>query len=377
MNTKFSKNFFILVIIIILVGGFLYFHINNKSQDISFTNNDIPVEITDQAEHVTKIGEQITIDEENISGSYPEIIGDSTIAALARAQIERFITETTDQANEQLPELRVEFPESFNDRKYESQVQGNYFSSDDSQSLVLLEYTYTGGANGNSFYVTFNQNQEGKEITLVDIVPAKKRGAFVELVQERLRNYHGGDGQSIELFDDAVTGISFEQLTRFAIDGNDLHIYFDKYEVGAGASGAVIISIDNYASIVKGLSDTDANSPRFSWSYEEVPNKDYPKSIVSLVVDDGSEIPPRYIIETIDGGCNPVDEDGYAGDDNTATMAKNSNYIMCYFAGFGRIFRVIDAQENYLVQGKNIEEGSPDYVPAVASFETIVSIPKK
>ena len=72
-----------------------------------------------------------------------------------------------------------------------------------------------------------------------------------------------------------------------------------------------------------------------------------------------------------------MDEDNYSRDEYEATITKNSAIILCYYAGFGRVFRVIDQADNYVVQGKDIEEGTPDYAPPETSFETIINIPKK
>lgn len=378
MNTHFSKNFFILVAIILAVGLSLLYFINHQSSIIPVMSNqgDTNAKVSDTEGQFTQIGEQITIDEENIKGSYPDIFGDSPIAMAARDQIQEFVADITRQANEQLPELRRDFPEAYNDRSYEVEVRGEYFSSDNTESVVLLEYMYTGGANGTSFYVTFNQNNEGEMIGLSDIIPAKKRVAFVQLVKDRLRSDGGSNDHDLGIFDDAVKGITFTQLDRFAVDNETLHIYFDKYEVAPGASGDIVISINDYKSIVNTLPDTDPNNPVFSWVYEIVPHEDYPKTKVSLNLDDGSEVPSTYSIETVVGSCNIVDTDSYAVGDNVH-LAENSSPILCYYAGFGRVFRVIELENQYAIQGKNLEEGSPDYTPPDFEFETIINIPKK
>lgn len=377
MKTPVSKNFIILIFIILFVGLGIVFFIHSQSSINPAIDPSDEVLSPDAGTFITEIGEQIIIDEKNIKGSYPQIIGESQIAVLAREQISNFVADITRQANEQLPELRQDFPEAYAERNYEVEVQANHYTSENTESLVALEYMYTGGANGTSFYVTFNQNNQGEVITLSDIIPAKKRVAFVRLVQDRLRNYNGNNGQGLELFAEAVQGLTFNQLDRFAVEDNTLHIYFDKYEVGAGASGSIVISIDDYPSIVDDLDTTDPKHPSLSWSYESVPNEDYPKSIVSLAIDDGSEFPSMYTVETIDGSCNTVDQSSYSDEGEKVSLAGDSSPILCYFAGFGRIFRVIEEENSYVVQGKDIEEGSPEYTPPETRFETIINIPKK
>jgi len=373
MNTSFSKNFFILITIIILVGLTVWFVINNQSPIQDPVELGIDTEVVDTKEQTTQVGEYITIDAENITGSYPEIIGESTIAVSARERISDFVTDITRQANEQLPELREEFPDAYSNMKYNVEVQANYYTSESNQSLVLLQYMYTGGANGTSFYQSFNQNSEGEIISLADIIPAEKRAAFVNVVKERIRSEHSDEG----LFDNAVEGITFEQLDRFARDNNTLNIYFDEYEVAPGATGSFEVSLSGIEELINDLPSTDPQNPVFSWLYEEVEDEEYPKTDVVLAVDYGNENSSRYRIETVTGSCNQVDEDNYSSDEYEATITKNSSIILCYYAGFGRVFRVIDQGNNYIVQGKNIEEGTPDYNPPETPFETIMNIPKK
>lgn len=251
-----SKNFIIFIFIILLVGIGLLIAIKTNNTDIPFVEtsplhgtSDIPA-----VTQTTSIGEKIPFDEENITGNYPRITGDSVIATLAQKQIAKFIDEITQEANRDLPELRKEFPDVYtSDRKYEVNVQASVFTSDQTQSLALLEYMYTGGANGNSFHVTFNQNNDGEIIELGNLVDPEKRTGFVSLVKERLRNYNNPEYEEVELFEDAINEINFQQLDRFIIKDKNLTIYFDKYEVGAGAVGPINIVIEDFKKTIAAL----------------------------------------------------------------------------------------------------------------------------
>ncbi len=110
---------------------------------------------------------------------------------------------------------------------------------------------------------------------------------------------------------------------------------------------------------------TPEGAPTFEWSYSEPVEKDYiPYSTISLTATyPGGETRVKEI-ETIEGGCNEYPEPD-------ADIYKDSTMIICYYAGFGRYYKVIESDGGYAVQRKEFEEASPDYNPPVRGFETV------
>lgn len=106
--------------------------------------------------------------------------------------------------------------------------------------------------------------------------------------------------------------------------------------------------------------------PVFAWSYKAVPgNEEIPRTMVSLTATypDGNKITKE--IETVQGeSCNAYpepDKDVYT----------KSEMIICYYAGLGHYYKVVEANGKYLVKRKMFEEASPDYNPPQAEFETL------
>lgn len=106
------------------------------------------------------------------------------------------------------------------------------------------------------------------------------------------------------------------------------------------------------------------STPTFTWSYRTYEDHDIPYTEITLTATYIDGTVERKIIDTIDGSCNTyetTDPDVYSG----------STMIICYYAGFGRYYKVIENKGSYLVQRKEFEEASPDYDPPVQSFQTI------
>lgn len=105
----------------------------------------------------------------------------------------------------------------------------------------------------------------------------------------------------------------------------------------------------------------------FNWSFRPIDTTpEYPQTKVSVIVlrADGTE--QETFLSNVDGTCNQMPVE--------TVLALGSKQILCYFAGFGYQFRVIAARDGYEVQRKEIEEGSPEYTPPVAEFETVMNI---
>lgn len=107
-----------------------------------------------------------------------------------------------------------------------------------------------------------------------------------------------------------------------------------------------------------------AGEPMFEWKYSTVDKEGIPYTAVSLLATypDNTEVSKE--IDTIEGGCNEYVEPD-------ADVYRNSKMIICYYAGLGHYFKVIEGEGAYLVQRKVFEEASPEYNPPVEEFETI------
>ncbi|MBP9751012.1 MAG: hypothetical protein KBC95_04180 [Candidatus Peribacteraceae bacterium] len=108
---------------------------------------------------------------------------------------------------------------------------------------------------------------------------------------------------------------------------------------------------------------TPTSPPAFAWSYEASSREDIPQTTISLTARYEDSTSNTKVVDTIEGDCNDVESpaDAYA----------KSTMILCYYAGLGRYYKVIDASGSYLVQRKIFEEASPEYDPPELPFETI------
>lgn len=104
----------------------------------------------------------------------------------------------------------------------------------------------------------------------------------------------------------------------------------------------------------------------FEWMYASF-EKDYiPQTTISLraTYDDGTT--ETKVVETIEGNCSAYDE-------RDPDVYASSEMIICYYAGFGRYYKVVKGERGYMVQRKEFEEASPDYSPPIGKFETLVT----
>lgn len=108
-------------------------------------------------------------------------------------------------------------------------------------------------------------------------------------------------------------------------------------------------------------------APSFSWEYESLEGEDgIPETRIMLAVTYPNGFVERKEVDTVEGSCNEYlepDEDVYEG----------STMIICYYAGLGRYFKVVNSGDEYLVQRRIFEEASPDYDPPITDFETIAT----
>jgi hypothetical protein len=106
----------------------------------------------------------------------------------------------------------------------------------------------------------------------------------------------------------------------------------------------------------------------FSWIHTTDESGETPKSTVSVRIakDDGTSSTEQ--IATVDGSCNEMPVE--------TPLAFGSAQLLCYYAGFGYQYRVIELGDAFAVQQKEIEEASPDYNPPIADFVTVITLDK-
>lgn len=122
------------------------------------------------------------------------------------------------------------------------------------------------------------------------------------------------------------------------------------------------------AVFVCGAPSTDSTPslrPAFEWRYTPSMRGDIPYSTIALVARYPDGFVKTKDIDTIAGGCNeyePADTDVY----------EKSSMIICYYAGLGHYYKVVESDGHYLVKRKVFEEASPEYAPPPEEFKTIV-----
>ncbi len=112
----------------------------------------------------------------------------------------------------------------------------------------------------------------------------------------------------------------------------------------------------------------DKTNAKFEWVYESKGEKEgIPQTTINLVGHHMDGTTETNHVDDIEGRCNE-----YANPDKN--VYKGSTEIICYYAGFGRYYKVVQSGERYLVQRKEFEEAGPDYNPPIQQFKTIVQI---
>ncbi len=167
------------------------------------------------------------------------IEGDSNLAIAGRKYVEDSIREFKARADTEVPDMRAEFGADSPSANYAIGIEAKLLESEKTEALLFSGYTYTGGANANSFYHSLNFSKEGGMITLGNIVPEDKREALVAKVKKELLRYNPGESEPPVVFADIVAELKFEDLRNWSLEADNLTVYFDKHEVGPGAIGAV------------------------------------------------------------------------------------------------------------------------------------------
>ncbi len=104
--------------------------------------------------------------------------------------------------------------------------------------------------------------------------------------------------------------------------------------------------------------------PVLSWSYIESEIDSILYSEISLTAEYENNVTETKLIDRVEGSCNEYEE-------RDVDVYEKSQMIICYYAGLGRYFKVVQVADGYVVQRKVFEESTPDYEPRVEEYETV------
>lgn len=226
-----AKGKAVVLILILLIGAGIWLIWGRGSTPIEPI--EVPPSITDE-----------TINEPNFSGSRPVISGDSAVAQKAEKYIDQLITDFKKRADEEVPQIREDFGNDVPSATYTVDVKAEYVQSPVSESIVISEYYYTGGANGTGSYSVFTSSGEtGEILSLRDVIKEEKREDFLSLVKAKLISWRPEGSETLVVFPEEVSALSFDSFENWSIDDENLTIYFDEYEIGPGVLGAIAFPI--------------------------------------------------------------------------------------------------------------------------------------
>lgn len=233
-NNK-NKAVIYIVIFVILIAGGLY---------LKFKKTSAPVPFVDETEQTKENTAPITIGsknikEENFTGKVATVSGESALAQKAQAYIDTSVTEFKKTADKDVPDMREQFGADSPTAQYEIDIDAKEVKGAKAESIILLSYTYTGGAHGSSVYNVITASSSGTILSLSDVIKADKQNAFTELVKKELNKWKPDGSSASPVFPDEVKALKFSSFTNWSLDDKNLTIYFSQYEIGPGVLGAV------------------------------------------------------------------------------------------------------------------------------------------
>lgn len=188
---------------------------------------------------------QEQIQEATFSGSRPVISGNSSAVDAANAYIADKLATFKTTADKDVPELRTQFGVDAPPSHYTIDFEAKTVSSATTNSVIVSGYVYTGGANGMSEYKVFTtRNSDNALLTLSDVVQPTQTDAFVSYIKEQLLDQSSRGDTVLTVFPEDVAKITASSLDDFSIENDTITFYFDKYEIGPGALGAVAFPVD-------------------------------------------------------------------------------------------------------------------------------------
>lgn len=182
------------------------------------------------------------IESEYVQGEYSIVTGTSELALETQKYIDEQVDSFVRDAEEQVPQLLADFGSSSPVAHYEIDISAEEVSGTHTTSIVISYYTYTGGAHGQSSYKVFTADkQTGELIALDEIINPSQRNRFLDFIQGEILK-EMGDKEKF-LFPEIVDEITWNSFPDWALDSENFIMYFDQYEITAGAAGAFTIAI--------------------------------------------------------------------------------------------------------------------------------------
>jgi hypothetical protein len=185
-----------------------------------------------------------SIKEENFTGTKSIIKGSSVLANAARLYMDQTLASFKQSADQDVPDMRAKFGTDSPTAKYEIDLKATYIKGDKTESIIIDNYVYTGGANGDDSYKVFTASKStGKILSLSDIILSTKHDAFVAYMKKALANWRPEGGKYSVVFPEEVGALTFDSFSNFSLSSKNLIIYFDKFAIGPGVLGAVAFPV--------------------------------------------------------------------------------------------------------------------------------------
>jgi len=180
------------------------------------------------------------INEENFNGTIPVIEGTSVLAVKMREYIDKTISDFRKQANTEVPDIKKNFGDNTPSSTYEIDITSTYIKGQKTESIETSVYIFTGGAHGSTIYkvITASLN-DGKILSLSDLVKKEKQNDFTVLLKKKLNAWIPDGSDTSPVFAESISNLKFNSFSNWAIDKDNLIIYFNQYDIGPGALGAV------------------------------------------------------------------------------------------------------------------------------------------
>ncbi len=231
-----NKNYIYIALFIFLVIIGLYFKYqkSDTARPIENPNEELPNDKTSVTINTKEIKEK------NFTGKVSVISGESILAKKAQSYIDQAVKTFKEQADKDVPDIRREFGTDSPSAQYEIIVQAEYTQSENTESLVILTYEYTGGAHGNSsYYVITASKINGEVLVLSSAIKTDKQKSFTDFVKRGLLAWRPYESTDTVVFTEEVDALNFDSFKNWSLDNENLILYFSQYEIGPGVLGPV------------------------------------------------------------------------------------------------------------------------------------------
>ncbi len=236
-----------IVIILSIILVILIWENQKTSTQIVIVYETIPQENEGSGDEIISYQE---LETDAYQITYPEINTDSE---LINTEVEQYINNRVEEfqifANQDRVGAVAEFGElpEFLKRPYVLDIKAKFSNGESIDSLVLSNYQYSGGANGNADFKTFVVLNEDRVVNFIgEIIPINNRQEAKEIIVKALENMTFEDIRGSEvLFPNALRDLDLNDVQFSITNDSNIMLYFDEYQVGPGVIGAFSIDISN------------------------------------------------------------------------------------------------------------------------------------